>query len=226
MTMRRMVTRSPPRSPFPLSSLIAPPRYVQWVHTLMLCAFINDALILVAVGRHGWHGLILLPCLQRIQTAKAELLGKCRVNMKLDNDDCSRILEYLDWLVRAVWPKQYLLRSRAWKLRTLAGVHLRLEGKAVKKQTGLAGILYTEFFGDAGFSIFRRLDAACQSAAGGGRRPPLLVAQPEAMVSVGMHGRGPRGRGFASGGGGRASHRREDHQECRWPVARCATFGR
>ena len=53
-----------------------------------------------------------------------------------------------DRLVRAVWPKQYPLNTRfcwpAWKLkRTLVGVHLRLEIKAVKKKTGLAGILYS-----------------------------------------------------------------------------------
>ena len=66
--------------------------------------------------------------------------------MKLDVDDYSGILEYLDRLVRAVWPKQYavrsLLRKRAWKLRrVLAGVHVRLEGKADKKVTGLAEVL-------------------------------------------------------------------------------------
>ena len=125
-------------------------------------------------------------------------MGKCRVNMKLDNDDCSGLLEYLDWQGRAVRPKQYPLRSRlrrrAWKLRrTLAGVHLRLEGKAVKKRPGLAGVLYTEFSGDSGLAIFRRLDAACQSAA-------KTTAQPEAMVSVAVRG---RGRGYPSGGGGK-----------------------
>ena len=98
--------------------------------------------------------------------AKAELLGKCQINRKLDND-FSGILEYLDRLVRADRLKQHPFRShlrrRSWTLRrTLAGVHFRLEGKAVKKQPGLAGILYMELSGDAGLAIFRRLDAACQ----------------------------------------------------------------
>ena len=72
-------------------------------------------------------------------------------------------------------------------------MHLRLEGKAVKRQSGLAGILYTEFSGDAGLSIFRRLDAACTSAV----KP---VAHPEASVSVSARGRGFRGRGYSFGG--------------------------
>ena len=119
--------------------------------------------------------------------------------MKLDHDDCSGILEYLDRLVRAVRPKQHpkksRLRMRAWQLRrTLVGIHLRLEGKAVKKLAGLAGVLYTELSGDAGLAIFRRLDAACQSAV-------KAAAQPEAPVSASMRGRTTRGRGFAFGGG-------------------------
>lgn len=117
--------------------------------------------------------------------------------MKLNNDDCSGVLEYLGRLVQSVRPKQHplgsRLRRRSWKLRRiLTGVQVRLEGKAVKKQPGLAGILYTELSGDAGLAIFRRLDAACSSA----EKAP---ARPEPSFQVAARGRGGRGRGYNSG---------------------------
>ena len=110
---------------------------------------------------------VLFP--QRIRSLKDELVSKCRIRMKVDDDGTgySSLLELLQQLRDAVKPSRFqgrLLERAALLESALQGVVDVAEVFARQKEAGLAKILYAEFSGHAGMPIFNRLNKAFAAA--------------------------------------------------------------
>ena len=110
---------------------------------LKYCALLCFHLSCLVVQPH-----VLFP--QRIRSLKDELVSKCRIRMKVDDDGTgySSLLELLQQLRDAVKPSRFqgrLLERAALLESALQGVVDVAEVFARQKEAGLAKILYAEF---------------------------------------------------------------------------------